>query len=167
MNELKRLIQAAPSLTLAVAESMSCGQVQARIGTISGASEFFLGGITAYSLDQKVRLLGVDRRAAKRVNSVSAEIAEQMARGACKLFGSDLGIATTGYAEAVPGEKVAEPFAWWALVQMRKGRVVGQRHGRVECPGESRVDVQAIVAEAVVAELIEYLRELRGSRLLK
>lgn len=162
MNQLKRLMLADPRLTLAVAESMSCGHVQAGIGAISGASEFFLGGITAYSLEQKVRHLGVDRAAAKRANSVSAEIAEQMAIGACRLFGSDLGIATTGYAEAAPAENVAEPFAWWALVQMRKGRVAHVRRGRIECPGESRTDVQAIVAEAAVAELVEYLRALRA-----
>ncbi|HEX2854447.1 MAG TPA: nicotinamide-nucleotide amidohydrolase family protein [Opitutaceae bacterium] len=162
MNPLKPLMLADPRLTLAVAESMSCGQVQARIGAISGASEFFLGGITTYSIEQKVRHLGVNRAAAKKVNSVSVEIAEQMAAGVCRLFGSDLGIATTGYAEAAPAEKVAEPFAWWALVRMHKGRVVHRRHGRIECPGESRGDVQAIVAEAAVAELVEYLRELRG-----
>jgi nicotinamide-nucleotide amidase len=163
MNELKRLLLSAEPLTLAVAESMSCGQVQARLGAISGASEFFLGGITAYSLDQKVRHLGVNRSAAKKVNAVSADVAEQMARGACELFGSDLGIATTGYAEVVPAENVSAPFAWWALAHRRRGRIVHVRHGRIECPGESRTDVQTIVAEAVVAELVEYLRALRVS----
>src|SRR5205814_437960 len=78
-----------PALTLAAAESMTCGRVQAAVGTISGASNFFLGGITAYSLEGKVRQLGVERAAAKKVNGVSAEVAEQMARGACELFGSD------------------------------------------------------------------------------
>jgi len=36
------------------------------------------------------------------------------------------------------------------------------RTGRVECPGEARLHVQAIVADAVLAELTGYLRELRG-----
>ena len=104
-----------PPLTLAVAESMTCGQVQAAIGAVSGASNFFLGGITAYTLDEKVQHLGVNRTAAKKVNCVSAEVALQMARGACRLFGSDLGMATTGYAEPAPEQGVIEPFAWWAL----------------------------------------------------
>jgi hypothetical protein len=34
--------------------------------------------------------------------------------------------------------------------------------GRAECPGERRVAVQQIVAGAVLAELVVYLRELRG-----
>jgi nicotinamide-nucleotide amidase len=159
---LKALLLRKPRLTLAVAESLTCGGVQVRIGAISGASEFFLGGITAYSLDQKVRQLGVNRAAAKRVNSVSAEVAEQMARGVCRLFGSDLGVATTGYAEPSPKDGATDPFAWWAVVRVRAGRVVAVRHGRVECPGESRTATQAIVAETAVAELVEYLRGLRG-----
>lgn len=159
--ELKALMLRPPRRTLAVAESLTCGQVQARVGAISGASEFFLGGITAYSLEQKVKLLGVNRAAAKRVNCVSADIAEQMAQGACRLFGADLAVATTGYAEPCADEGVAEPFAWWALAHVRRGRVKQVRSGRIECPGASRLQAQAIVADAVLAELLEYLRELR------
>jgi NAD(P)-dependent dehydrogenase (short-subunit alcohol dehydrogenase family) len=36
---------------------------------------------------------GVDRAAAKRVNCVSAAVAEQMALGAAKLFGADVAAA--------------------------------------------------------------------------
>lgn len=164
MAELKKLILRKPRLTLAVAESMTCGRVQAKIGEISGASEFFLGGITAYTLDLKVDQLGVNRAAAKKVDCVSGEIAEQMARGVCELFGADMGVATTGYAEPSADQNISAPFAWWALA-MRRGRAPGKfglRHGRVECPGASRVEAQAIVAEAVIAELLAWLREVRG-----
>lgn len=163
MSELKRLMLAPPPLTLAVAESMSCGRVQALIGAISGASDFFCGGITAYTLEAKVRQLGVDRAAARRANCVSAAVAEQMARGVCALLRSDLGVATTGYAEPSPGEGVADPFAWWAIARRDGRRFVRVFSGRIECPGATRVDAQQIVAEAVVTELVAYLRELRRS----
>ena len=160
--ELKALMLAEPRRTLATAESLTCGRVQARIGEISGASNYFLGGITAYSLDEKVRHLGVDRAAARRVNSVSADVAGQMARGACGLFGSDLAVATTGYAEPSPADGAPDPFAWWALAHRgARGRFVTVRSGRVECPGANRVDAQAFVAEAVLVELVAYLRALR------
>ena len=162
MSELKELMLRAPRLTLAAAESLTCGHVQARVGEISGASNFFLGGITAYTLDEKVRHLQVERRAARRVNSVSAGVAEQMARGVCALFGSDLGVATTGYAEPSPDEGVADPFAWWALARRRRGKFVAAPSGRVECPGATRIDAQRMVAAAVLVELIAYLREIRG-----
>ena len=118
--------------------------------------------MTAYSLDEKVKLLGVNRTAAKKANCVSAEVAEQMARGACKLFGADVAVATTGYAEPSPADGVAVPFAWWAVAHRgRRGRFF-LRHGRVECLGATRTQAQVIVAEAAVAELVEYLREVRA-----
>ncbi len=160
--ELKALMLAAPPLTLAVAESLTCGGVQARIGAISGASKFFLGGTTAYTLDQKVALLGVDRRGARRVNCVSETVALEMAAGACRLFGSDVGVATTGYAEPDPAQGVSAPMAWWAIVRRgARGRVLERRTGRVECPGATRTDAQAFAAEAALAALLDVLRALR------
>ncbi len=161
-HELKDLFLAEPRLTLAVAESLTAGHVQTRVGAISGASNFFLGGITAYSLTQKVKHLGVDRAAAKRVNCVSAEVAEQMARGACALFDADIGLATTGYAEPSPENGVADPYAWWALAKRGMRGKFTLVYGRIECPGCSRVDTQTIVADAVLAELVAWLRELRA-----
>lgn len=160
-GELKALMLRAPRLTLAVAESLTAGHVQARVAAVSGASEYFLGGLTAYSLDQKVRHLGVNRAAAKKANCVSAEVAEQMARGVCTLFGADVGVATTGYAEPSAADGVAVPFAWWAVAHRGPGGKFLVRHGRVECPGEPRVEVQAIVADAAIAELVALVRELR------
>ena len=170
MNELKNLMLRAPRVTLAVAESVTCGQVQARVGAISGASEFFLGGITAYTLDEKVRHLGVERATAAAVNSVSAAVAEQMARGACRLFGSDLALATTGYAEPFDSakdrpamkENAAAPFAWWALAHAQSGGKFFVRSGRVEGPGLARVAMQELVAEHALAELVSYLRVWRA-----
>jgi nicotinamide-nucleotide amidase len=162
MIELKPLMLHSPRLTLAVAESLTCGQVQARVGSISGASEFFLGGITAYTLEQKVEHLGVKRAAARRVDCVSAEVAREMAVGACRLFGSDLALATTGYAEPSRAVDVTTPFAWWALAHVKRGRIVTLVAGRVECPGASRVETQMIVSAAVLTELIDYLRRLRS-----
>jgi nicotinamide-nucleotide amidase len=160
--ELKALMLRAPRLTLAVAESLTAGNVQARIASVAGASGYFRGGVTAYSIEEKVKLLGVNRAAAKKVNCVSAAVAEEMARGAAKLFGADLAVATTGYAEPSVADGVETPMAWWAVAQRRRGRLVKVFSGRVECPGEPRVAVQEIVAEAVLAELVAYLRGLRG-----
>jgi nicotinamide-nucleotide amidase len=158
MSDLKSLMLGGPRLTLAVAESLTCGRLQARIGAISGASDFFLGGMTAYSLDQKVRHLGVDRAAAEAANGVSGEIAEQMARGACVLFGADLGVATTGYAEPSADRGVAAPFAWWGLARRGPGGGFDTTSGRVDFPGLPRVDVQERVAGAALDALVAWIR---------
>ena len=163
MTDLKQLLLAEPPLSLAVAESLTAGRVQSRLAAISGASAFFLGGITAYSLDQKVKHLGVNRAAAAAVNSVSAEVAEQMARGVCSLFGADIGLSTTGYAEPLESAGVQQPFAWWAIAARAPNRKdFTLRHGYVECQGASRIDAQIIVSEAAISELEAFLRERRG-----
>ncbi len=159
--ELKKLILRRPALTLAVAESLTGGQVQARIAAVSGASDYFLGGVTAYTLEQKVKLLGVNRAHAKSADCVSQRVAVEMAAGAAKLFGADLAVATTGYAEPAPKKKVRTPHAWWALCHRHRSGAAVVLSGFVEVPGADRVTVQARVAETVLAELVRYLRETR------
>jgi len=160
--ELKELMLQKPRLTLAVVESMTCGWLQARIGAIPGASDFFRGGLTAYELDQKVRHLGVDHIHATAVNAVSATVAEQMAVGGCTFFKSDLVLSTTGYAEPSPAQSVAEPFAFWALALVRSGTPVIVANGRIECAGANRVQAQQRVADLVLSELVKYLINLRS-----
>lgn len=162
MSELKDLMVAAPKRSLAVAESLTCGHLQARIGAESGASGFFAGGVTAYTLDQKVALLGIEREAAAAVDCVSDEIARQMARGVCRLFGSDVGAATTGYAEVNPGKGVTAPFACWALARRDGAGGWLYRSGRIVCPGLERTRVQMAIAQLVHAELVSFVREARA-----
>ena len=152
--ELKKLIRRRPGLTLAVAESLTAGHVQARIAAVSGASDYFLGGVTAYALEQKVKLLGVNRAHARSVDCVSQRVAVEMAAGAAKLFGADLAVATTGYAEPAPKKKVRTPHAWWALCHRHRGGATVVLSGLIEVPGADRVTVQASVAETVLAELV-------------
>ncbi len=159
--ELKPLLLRRPRLTLAVAESLTCGRVQAAIGAVSGASEYFLGGVTAYSLAQKVKLLGVNRAHARRVNCVSQRVAVEMAQGAGALFGADVAVATTGFAEPSRADGVKTPLAWWALCHGRRGGRATVISGLIELPGAARVPAQERVAQEVLRQLAAYLREFR------
>ena len=161
MNGLKKLIVGVPRLTLAAAESLTCGRVAARIGAESGASNYFLGSVTAYTLEQKVKLLGVNRAHARRVNGVSQRVAVEMAAGAAGLFGADLAVATTGYAEPSAADGVKAPQAWWALCHRKRGGRAVMVSGFLEMPGATRVQAQERVAEEVLERLAAYLREIR------
>lgn len=99
-------------ITLSTAESVSVGRLPTQIGTVSGASSFFRGGIVAYHIDVKVLLLGVERTHAEACNCVSQQVAMEMARGVRKLLDTDIGVSITGYAEPYPQEGVEEPYAW-------------------------------------------------------
>lgn len=160
--DLQSLLLGDPKLTLAVAESLTCGRVQARVGAISGASEFFLGGITAYSIEQKVRHLGVDEAEARALNGVSADVAEQMAVGVCHLFGSQVGLATTGYAEPYAPRQVVHPFAWWAVAHNLGENRFAVVSGMVEMPGADRNRAQDTAAMIAVGNLSRYLQQFRA-----
>lgn len=137
---------------IAVAESLTGGHLQATITSVSGASEYFLGGLTAYNIDQKVNLLGVDREHAASVNCVSQQVATEMAAGVRKMFGSDISIATTGYAEAWPEGDIEKPFAWYAI------NICGNvQSNRIEPAAVDRQQVQDFVARSVLDKLIALL----------
>lgn len=101
--------------TLAVAESVTSGYVQAILSSAEEATLFFQGGITAYNLGQKARHLHIDPVQAEKTNCVSELIAVQMSRGVQQLFSSDYGIAITGYAAPIPEKGITGLFAWMAV----------------------------------------------------
>lgn len=99
-------------VSISIAESLTSGLLQDYFGRIPGASKFYFGGLTAYNIKQKVDLLEVEWEHAYLNDCISPQVAREMALGACKLFGSKIGIGTTGNAEVVNGEK---PNAYYAI----------------------------------------------------
>ena len=96
-------------LKLATAESCTGGLVGHRLTNVPGSSGYFQGGIIAYSYEAKERLLGVHHDTLYEHGAVSAETALEMARGARKALGTDIGIAVTGIAGpggGLPGKPV-------------------------------------------------------------
>lgn len=84
--------------TLGVAESCTGGRVGWRVTRVAGSSEYFRGGVIAYSDDLKASLLGVDRATLAAHGAVSEQTAREMAAGARTAAGSDVGLAVTGIA---------------------------------------------------------------------
>jgi PncC family amidohydrolase len=84
--------------TCATAESCTGGLIGHLVTSIAGSSDYFLGGVIAYSNDAKIRHLGVSPETLDTVGAVSPETAGQMAAGARRALGTDLGISSTGIA---------------------------------------------------------------------
>ena len=85
-------------LTLATAESCTGGMVAARLTSIPGSSDVFLGAVVAYADDVKKQQLDVPEEILAAHGAVSAEAAEAMARGARNRLGADVAVAVTGIA---------------------------------------------------------------------
>jgi nicotinamide-nucleotide amidase len=83
--------------TVAVAESMTGGQLAARLTSVPGASNAFVGGYVAYRESTKIQQLGIDPVGLAEHGSVSAWAAEQLATGALRL-GADFALGITGNA---------------------------------------------------------------------
>jgi PncC family amidohydrolase len=88
----------AKQLRMAVAESCTGGLVGHRITNVAGSSDYFLGGVTAYSYEAKTRLLGVSREMLERVGAVNRETVIQMARGARQALEADIALSVSGIA---------------------------------------------------------------------
>ncbi len=86
------------SATLAVAESLTGGQVLSSLVDVPGASAALRGGVVAYATGVKADLLGVPDELLDRVGGVDAGVAQAMAAGVRDRLGADWGVATTGVA---------------------------------------------------------------------
>jgi PncC family amidohydrolase len=85
-------------LRLAVAESCTGGLIGHRITNVPGASTYYMGSVTAYAYEAKVRLLGVRWATLEKYGAVSKETALEMAAGVRRALAADVGVSVTGIA---------------------------------------------------------------------
>ncbi len=95
--------------TLAVAESCTGGMLAGQITAVAGCSDYFNGGVVAYSNAVKAGQLGVKTATLEAHGAVSEQTAMEMAENVRIRLGADYGLSTTGIAGpggAVPGKPV-------------------------------------------------------------
>ena len=140
-------------MTVSTAESCTGGRIAAAITAESGASRYFEGGVVAYQNEVKERMLGVPAEMIEEYGVVSREVAEEMVRGACRLFHTDYALASTGYAEAWEGHEV-EIWVAWGSEQDVHSMCLREDFGRVK-------NVE-IATECVLDEFGKYLKEIHN-----
>ena len=139
-------------LSLAVAESLTCGALASTIGAVSEASEWFRGGVVAYINDVKYHVLGVPEGPV-----VTDTSARQMARGARTLLEADVAIAVTGVGG--PGPEEGKPSGTvFIAVDSADGTVSAEHH----FDGEPEQVLDATI-EAALSLTVEHVAQ-GGSR---
>jgi len=142
-------------LTLATAESCTGGLVAARLTSVQGSSDVFLGGVVAYSDGVKQGGLGVPEVVLEQHGAVSAEAAAAMARGARERLGADVAVAVTGIAG--PGGGTPEKPV--GLVFVHASGPGGEQTARLELPGD-----RELVRGRATATALHLVRRLLESR---
>ncbi len=144
-------------LTLAVAESCTGGLIGHRLTNVPGSSEYFLGGLIAYSYLAKEKLLGVQHKTLEAFGAVSEQTAREMARGACRVLGADMAVAVTGIAGpggATPDKPVG--LTWVALC------APGFERAESYIWAGNRQDNKEASAEAALRLVLDYLEQTAG-----
>ena len=148
INRIREKMMAARQ-TIAVAESVTSGHLQAALSLADNASLFYQGGITVYNLGQKSRHLAIDPIQAEACDSVSEAVACTMALNVCHLFISNWGIGITGYAAPLPEQGIEELFAYYAIAY--NGKTVLTK--KITSNHKSPAEVQLFYVESVLKDL--------------
>lgn len=149
MEEAVAALLDAHGLTVGVAESLTGGIVGARLTAVAGSGTFFRGSIVAYASEVKFDLLGVPEGPV-----VSEDAAKAMALGACKVLGSDVGLATTGVAGPTEQEGMPVGTVFLAIAMDGDAQAV-----QVRLPGD-----RERIRQFATISLLDMLRRRLAAR---
>ena len=144
--------------TLALGESCTGGLIAHRITEVAGSSEYFLGGVVAYSNPIKESLLRVQRETLEAVGAVSEETAFEMSRGVRETIGASVGVSVTGIAGPGGGTEDKPVGLTYISVSTPEGEWV-ERHVFESNRSENKL----ASAEAALTLLLHALNEGKGS----
>ncbi len=141
---------------IATAESCTAGMLSEMLTDVSGASEVFEFGVSAYANRVKKEMLDVSEPLLKKYGAVSSQVAEAMATGAMKKGKADFGIGITGIAG--PGGGTEEKPVGLVYISLFDG----ERHftRKLNCnPQSSRDKIRATAAMNALDMMRLYLTE--------
>jgi len=154
VGELLRSI----NFTLGVAESCTGGLILNYLTNIPGSSDYLRGGIVAYHNEIKERQLGVNPETLAVFSEVSPNTAKEMAMGVRRALGTDIGLATTGFAGPTGGL----PDAPVGTVYVGLSTPWETFFSKLFYPGLGRITIKSMVAKAALDLLRRYLIRLGG-----
>ena len=141
------------NLTISTAESCTGGELSHLITSVSGSSNYFLGGICTYQTQKKTEILGVLEDLIKEKTVVSEEVAQAMSLGCQKLFKTDISLSTTGVAGPNSDEFESEIGTVFYSIRVQNF----EKTFKLYLPHLERKDFMNFVSMKVLQDLIEIL----------
>ena len=143
-------------LTLGLVESATGGLISHLITNVPGSSDYYKGSITAYSIETKIKVVGVKKTTVKQYGVVSHQVAEEMAEGGRKVLATDICLADTGIAGPT-GATPGKPVGLFYLGLSHKGGTFSRKHNFQGSREQNKRDA----AKAVLDWVREYLISLK------
>ncbi|MFC2070546.1 CinA family protein [Chloroflexota bacterium] len=143
-------------LTLGVVESATGGLISHRITNTPGSSDYYLGSVTAYSNEAKMKIIGVKEDTIDEYGSVSPQVAEEMAQGGRKTLKADICLSDTGIA-GPGGATTGKPVGLFYIGLAHHSKTFNRKH----IFGGDREKNKQDAAETALNWLKEYLVSLK------
>lgn len=137
-------------LSLALAESCTGGMIASCVTGVAGASDIFCGSAVVYINAAKETILGVSRETLEKHGAVSSECAQEMARGARRVYGADVAMSVTGIAGPNGGSEAKPVGTVWFGIATRDG----EETFRIHFDGD-RASVRGQTTETVLRRLAQ------------
>lgn len=96
-------------LTVAFAESITCGLAATQLASYKGVSEVLKGSIACYTPDFKRQVMGVQQCTIDQYTCESMEVTEELALNLSKMVRADIYAAITGLASSGGSESPEKP----------------------------------------------------------
>ncbi len=126
-NQLAKIL-VVRQLTVSTAESCTGGLLSHMLTSVSGSSQYFIGGVIAYSNEIKVKALGVSQAILVEHGAVSQYSALAMAKGIRQSFQTDIGLSTTGIAGPTGGTPEKPVGRVWIGISTPEKTIAYENH---------------------------------------
>lgn len=143
------------NMKIGTAESCTGGRVAESLIAVPGSSNYYEGGVIAYSEGLKKNILGVDAKIIEEQTCVCEEVARQMVIGTINHLGVDIAVATTGTAGPSGGTPEIPVGTIWIAVGTKddiRTIKLTEDYGR-----DTNL---AIATNTALQMLLDFLREL-------
>lgn len=142
-------------LTLGIVESATGGLISHLITNVPGSSDVYRGGITSYSNEIKIRIVGVKETTLKKYGAVSSQVVREMAKGGRRVLGVDICVADTGIA-GPGGATPQKPVGLFYIGLAHKDGVFSRKH----IFKGTREENKQLAADAALRWVRDYLTDL-------
>lgn len=152
VNRFVKVLQE-KSLTIAFAESMTCGLLSDNLASYKGTADVLAGSVICYTPEVKKKLMKVPTKLIQEFTCESKEVTEVLAKNLSSLIQADLHAAITGLAAPGGSETKSKPVGTVFFCLLISGKLFHQRKRFYGSPDEIRRKASLEMYEFILSKL--------------